>query len=377
MQIKIRPFDVIFNQKSDLIKEYINSLKEKEEYWLKKKNLDSETRRKLVKAKRLINNFLNIPKDYEILFTFGTTDSIERFLGTYLQKNEVKRFIISSWEHDAIFSSVNGLKGLYSKYLFEEIPLRLNTTEEEIISRINQKIELIRKNHKKDEKYVFILSHVTYNYGLIIPVDKIIKIIKKKLGKKAVIIIDGAHAFMNVLLNIKKMNPDIYTFDLYKWANGLEGHGICVIKRELLKKYKNGFSMVYGAIDNISNKKMISWKLNPLLNCWLANLKCLNKIRSKGIKKIIDKNKELTNFFIQNINNKKIKVITPFHYQSMICIRSRNTLILYRYLLYNKIILHYIAKRGNCPDCIRLCFNSLLINKSDVTFLLKTLEKFK
>jgi cysteine desulfurase/selenocysteine lyase len=301
-------------------------------------------RKKTRKIRKLIKNFLNISKNYEIIFTFGTTDSIERFLGTYLQKNRVEKFITSSWEHDAISSSINGLKGLYSGHLFEEIPLRLDENERELISKINQKIKLINENSKENTRYVFILSHVTYNYGLIIPINKIIDIIKKKLGKKALIIIDGAHAFMNIKINIKKMNPDIYVFDLYKWANGLEGHGVCIVRKNLLKKYKNSFSTIYGAIANLPNKKTISWKLNPLLDIWLANLKCLNKIKDKGINKIINKNKRLTNFFIQNINNKKVKILLPFNYYSMIGITSKNTKKLYDYLLQNKIISHYITK---------------------------------
>jgi hypothetical protein len=45
MPIKIRSFDVIFNQKSDLNKEY-TSLKERSNYWLKRKHLDFETKKK-------------------------------------------------------------------------------------------------------------------------------------------------------------------------------------------------------------------------------------------------------------------------------------------------------------------------------------------
>ena len=377
MPTKIRSFDVIFNRKSDLNKGYITYLKQGNNYWLERKYLDSETKKKLGKIRELIKNFLNVPKNYEIIFTFGTTDSMERFLGTYLQKNRIEKFIISSWEHDAISSNINGLKALYSKYLFEEILLWLGMTKKELIFQINQKLKFINKKFKGSERYIFILSHVTYNYGLIMPINKIVDMIKKKLGKKAITIIDGAHAFVNIKIDIKKMNPDIYVFDLYKWANGLEGHGICIIRKSLLKKYKNSFSTIYGATDNIFNKKIMSWRLNPLLDIWLVNLKCLNKIRIKGTSKIINKNKELTNFFIQSVNNKKIKILIPFNYSSMISITSRNTKKLYNYLLQNKIISHYITKRNNYPDCVRLCFNSMLINKSDVTFLLKTLEKFK
>jgi len=92
-----------------------------------------------------------------------------------------------------------------------------------------------------DKTKIIFISHITSSTGLIFPVEEICKIAKKR---NILCIIDGAHVPGHIKLDIKKLNPDIYTGACHKWMCSPKGTAFLYVKKEL---------------QNIMNPLVISW----------------------------------------------------------------------------------------------------------------------
>ena len=359
MVTKLLSFDVIFNKKDrELFGEYLKIKKMFEDYWINKLNLDEITENCLKEQIKIIKKFLNIPPNYDVRFSFGTTDAIERIFQRYIQDGD-NIVITTRNEHDSVESDFNGLKGIFTNQEYFEFK---DLKELKILTKEISKRGFLNK------KVLFILSHVFYDTGEAIDIYSIIQEIKKNF-KNSFVIVDGVHAFGNIQINIDQVAPDAYVFDLYKWANGLEGQGFCIIKKN--HPYIKSFDSIYGSnpdILSLNNYKR-SWRLNPLLVNWLANTYCLNKIEKIGIDNIIENNKILSNIFYKSFIRKKLILN---HSTAMFSIDFGNGLELYNYLLSRGFLTHYIPDK----KYVRFCFNSLLSKESEVKLLVKVLNEY-
>ncbi len=76
---------------------------------------------------------------------------------------------------------------------------------------------------------VIFFSHITSSTGLIFPAKEICKIAKEK---NILCIIDGAHVPGHIDLDIKKLDPDIYTGACHKWMCSPKGTAFLYVKKE-------------------------------------------------------------------------------------------------------------------------------------------------
>ena len=83
-------------------------------------------------------------------------------------------------------------------------------------------------------RFIF-LSHITSATGLIFPVDEICK---RARTNDILSIIDGAHVPGHIPLNIKEMDPDIYTGACHKWLSAPKGSTFLYVKKEIQEKIK-------------------------------------------------------------------------------------------------------------------------------------------
>jgi len=83
-------------------------------------------------------------------------------------------------------------------------------------------------------RFIF-LSHITSATGLIFPVDEICK---RARTNGILSIIDGAHVPGHIPLNIKEMDPDIYTGACHKWLSAPKGSTFLYVKKEIQEKIK-------------------------------------------------------------------------------------------------------------------------------------------
>ena len=382
----MRNFDVIFKKSHPKVRKTLNKLQQKEYKYPFNPELSKNWSDKIKFSKKIISKLLSIPDSYKLVFTYSTSDSIDRLIRGFLSSDKIEKFLLTTWEHDAILSPANGLIGIY-KLPIHLIPLELNDNKESILSKFYS----IKK--KKKGKIIAIISHITYNYGCILPIKELIKLLKDKFGDDVFVIIDGAHAFFQLDIDIKKLNPDAYVFDMYKWAWGEGGQGVCVFKKKFWNIVKDNFSTIFGDFStSVFNQRaknfyykqnIISWSWNPNYLNWVANSEIL-KDYENNYKKVLMTDKKLAYLFLENLKGiQNLNLLLPYKYKSIVSIQSTNTNLFYKFLLKKGISAHLISQREfikpykiKYPSAVRFCFNSLYLQKKDIEELIKTLSNY-
>jgi isopenicillin-N epimerase len=111
-----------------------------------------------------------------------------------------------------------------AKYIRQHIPLPL-TSKEDFLTAFWSGLTPKTK--------VIFISAITSPTALIFPVEEICK---KARDLGLMTIIDGAHAPAHISLNIRELNPDVYTGACHKWMLAPKGSSFLYVKRELQSK---------------------------------------------------------------------------------------------------------------------------------------------
>jgi len=185
-------------------------------------------------SRRRIQSFLNASKAEEIIFTYGTTDSINLVAQTYgrafLKAGD--EIIISTMEHHSNI-----------------VPWQMLCEEKGCILRIipiNDAGELLMDEYENmlSERTKFVsVVHVSNALGTINPVAEIIEK-AHKVGAK--VLIDGAQASSHLDLDVQALDCDFYALSLHK-IYGPTGMGVLYGKEELLNAmppYRGGGEMI-------------------------------------------------------------------------------------------------------------------------------------
>lgn len=184
-------------------------------------------------SRKSVQQFLNAKKDYEIIFTKGTTDSIN-LVATGIEPllNEGDEIIISNLEHHSNI-----------------VPWQL------LAERKNLKIKVIPVDDNGDlmmDEYDRLLSektkivavnHISNALGVVNPIKEIISK-AHKMG--SYVLIDGAQAVSHRKVDVQNLDADFYVFSSHK-LYGPTGVGILYGKENILesmKPYQGGGEMI-------------------------------------------------------------------------------------------------------------------------------------
>ena len=184
-------------------------------------------------SRKKIKKHFNASKDYEIIFTSGTTHGINMVSSGFsklLKKGD--EIIVSAMEHH---SNIVPWQMLCEKTgaLLKVIPM--NEDGELIISEYENLLSY-------NTKLVFV-NHVSNTLGTINPIKDIID---KAHQKGAAVLIDGAQATSHLIPNFQELNVDFYVTSAHKMC-GPTGVGILYGKEEWLYKlppYQGGGEMI-------------------------------------------------------------------------------------------------------------------------------------
>ncbi len=184
-------------------------------------------------TRKIVQFFINAKKDYEIIFTKGTTEGINLVAsGIEPLVNEGDEIIISNLEHHSNIVPWQFLaerKGLILKV----IPIDDNgdLILEEYEKLLTKKTKIVSVNH------------ISNALGVINPIEKIINL-AHKVG--AYVFIDGAQASPHQKIDVQALDVDFYAFSSHKMY-GPTGVGILYGKEKLLeamKPYQGGGEMI-------------------------------------------------------------------------------------------------------------------------------------
>lgn len=172
-------------------------------------------------ARSLIKDFINAKKTKEIIFTSGSTMSLNQIIFGYFKQNLVKNdeVLITKSEHASnilpwfeLESSI-GIKVDY-------IPLNSNHVLE---------LETLKESIT-DKTKVISIAHITNVVGDIRPIKEIIKYAHEH---NILVIIDGAQSVPHLKIDVQDLDIDFLAFSAHKML-GSTGVGVMYAKEEFL-----------------------------------------------------------------------------------------------------------------------------------------------
>lgn len=185
-------------------------------------------------ARKASQEFLGAKHLEEIIFTSGTTDSLNLLassLGDFCLK-EGDEILVSISEHHANFVPWQQA-ALKHKCVFKVIPLTHD-----------YKIDLEKAKELFSPKTkILAVSHMSNVLGSLSPLEELIALAKEN---SAYSVIDGAQGAAHVKIDVFNLECDFYTFSAHK-IMGPTGVGVLYGKKELLEKmppYRTGGNMI-------------------------------------------------------------------------------------------------------------------------------------
>jgi cysteine desulfurase/selenocysteine lyase len=186
------------------------------------------------KARTTVQQFINAKHHHEVIFTSGTTGSINLVASSFGKKHlqAGDEIIISTMEHHSNI-----------------VPWQMICEEKGAILKvipISDKGELLMDEFEKllsSKTKLVSITHVSNTLGTINPVKEIIKL-AKAVG--AAILIDGAQAVPHTKVDVQALDCDFYAFSAHKMF-GPTGVGILYGKESILNDlppYQGGGDMI-------------------------------------------------------------------------------------------------------------------------------------
>lgn len=185
-------------------------------------------------ARKRMHKFINSRHEEEIIYTTGTTDSINLVAQSYGRKhfNEGDEILISAMEHHANI--------VPWQMIAEQTGARIK------VIPMNDQGELLMDEYHEmlsDRTKMVAVVHVSNTLGTINPIEEIINAAHEK---NIPVLIDGAQAVPHMQVDMQDLNADFYAFSAHKMC-GPTGFGILYGKRELLNEmppYRGGGDMI-------------------------------------------------------------------------------------------------------------------------------------
>ena len=184
-------------------------------------------------ARVKVTEFLNSPNNHQIIFTKGTTDSIN-LIATSITSliNENDEILITAMEHHSNIVP------------WQELCKRTGAVLK--IIPINENGEILIDDYKdmvSAKTKLISVVHLSNTLGTINPIEDIIKIAK---SHDVITVIDGAQAAGHLPIDVQQLNCDFYLFSGHK-IFGPTGIGVLYGKEEILNRidpYQYGGEMI-------------------------------------------------------------------------------------------------------------------------------------
>ena len=176
-------------------------------------------------ARQAVKKFINAKQKEEIVFTAGTTDSLniiaEGYFKYHLNKDD--EIIITHSEHA---SNVLPWFRLQNEIGAKIVYCPLNENHEVTIENIKKVIT--------NKTRVISLAHITNVIGDIRPIKDICKIAHEK---NILVVVDGAQSVPHIKTDVQELDCDFLAFSAHK-LTGPTGIGVLYAKYDLLNKIK-------------------------------------------------------------------------------------------------------------------------------------------
>ncbi|OSP87167.1 cysteine desulfurase [Lactococcus lactis] len=251
-------------------------------------------------AREKVRQFINAKSTKEVLFTRGTTTSINwvaQFAGQILKTGD--EIVISIMEHHSNIVP------------WQEVAKKTGAILKFIYLKDGQlDMDDLRKKITNQTKFVSI-AHVSNVLGTINPVEEITKIAHEH---GAYMVVDGAQSTPHMAIDLQKMDVDFFAFSGHKMM-GPTGIGVLYGKEELLNQFEPvefGGEMIDFVYESHSTWTELPWKFEagtPNIAGAIALGAAIDYIQELGIDQIHQHEIELIDYLmpkLQEIEGLKI-----------------------------------------------------------------------
>ncbi|MDG4983128.1 MAG: cysteine desulfurase [Lactococcus lactis] len=251
-------------------------------------------------AREKVRQFINAKSTKEVLFTRGTTTSINwvaQFAGQILKAGD--EIVISIMEHHSNIVP------------WQEVAKKTGAILKFVYLKDGQlDMDDLRKKITNQTKFVSI-AHVSNVLGTINPVEEITKIAHEHGAYMAV---DGAQSTPHMAIDLQKMDVDFFAFSGHKMM-GPTGIGVLYGKEELLNQFEPvefGGEMIDFVYESHSTWTELPWKFEagtPNIAGAIALGAAIDYIQELGIDQIHQHEIELIDYLmpkLQEIEGLKI-----------------------------------------------------------------------
>lgn len=194
-------------------------------------------------ARETVANFIHAESPEEILFTKGTTESLNLVAGSYGMDfiREGDEILVSIAEHHSNlipWQVVAREKGAQLRYLYTDKNGKL--TEKEIGAKINARTKLVA------------ITHVSNVLGIVNPIGEIVR---QAHAAGAVVVLDAAQSIPHRLVDVQELDVDFLAFSGHKLYAPM-GIGVLYAKKEHLGKMR---PLLYGGgmVDDVTEQDAV------------------------------------------------------------------------------------------------------------------------
>ena len=240
-------------------------------------------------TRRAVQKFIGARDSNEIIFTRGTTESINLVAATFGDRflNEGDEVIVSAMEHHS--NIVSWQMACRRKHAH----LRVIPFSDEGVLDLNTYRALFTEHTR-----IVAVNHVSNTLGTINPVKELVEIAH---SHNVPLLIDGAQAISHMAVNVQEIGCDFYCFSGHKMYAPM-GVGVLYGRAELLEElppYQGGGEMIKDVTFERTTYNELPFKFEagtPSVGDVLGLKAAIQFMETVGIENIAHHEKELTDY---------------------------------------------------------------------------------
>lgn len=259
---------------------------------------------KYFQARKTIQNFIGANSEKEIIFTSGTTASINLVAYSFGEAfiKEGDEILISEMEHHSNLVPWQMLvkrTGAHLKFIpiLESGDLDLKALKQ----LLSPKTKLVS------------FAHISNVIGVVHPVKEIIQLIRENSAAK--VLIDGAQAVAHLPIDVQDLDVDFYAFSAHKMY-GPTGFGILYGKEALLEKMPpifGGGDMIKNVSLNESTYQDLPYRFEagtPHIEGALGAAAAIQYLQKVNLNSVLEKENKLLSYALEKLSQiEHLKII--------------------------------------------------------------------
>lgn len=245
-------------------------------------------------ARKKVQNFINAKSSKEIIFTKGTTDSLNLVASTYGEENiqAGDEIVITYMEHHS------------NLIPWQQLAIKKNATLKYIELTDDGQLDMDDAEQKiTDKTKIVAVAHTSNVLGITNDIKELARITH---SHNAVIVVDGAQAVPHQLVDVQKLGADFYAFSGHKMLSPM-GIGVLYGKKELLEQmspYQFGGEMISSVDKFDSTWSELPWKFEAgtqNVSGAIGLGKAIDYLTDLGMKNIAEYEQELVDYALPKL----------------------------------------------------------------------------